>query len=402
MHNPATMPLAGMLQGNLPNPGFDAQVYLSSRVFGRRADTSTLTTLAINATTINAATIAASNALTLTKAQNGATDFTVTNSTSGTAAQARFVAVSSANSALMGQYSAGSNTYGALLANYGYMYATGPGLVLMVDNASGILKIATGGNSERWRVDTTGRLSNTGADGTAYLALKAGTAAASTAPLKFTSGSLLTTAEAGAVEFLTDKSYLTITTGAARKEFTLNDAALTSGKMPVGTTNGRLTDGPAWDGTTLTSAVTGALNGTLGATARNTVQATTGNFTGTVTSSNTSAFSGGFSGDNDFAAGGVIVRLNNNTDSMKFYTNSVLGLTISGAVTPAAAFTGAATVAGGFGCNAKTAQTAYASGGALNAYGAGVNGLDSAANMSALHAMVVSIRTALVANGIMS
>jgi hypothetical protein len=53
---------------------------------------------------------------------------------------------------------------------------------------------------------------------------------------------LLTTAEAGAVEFLTDKWYPTITTGAARKEFTLNDIALTSGRVPFSTTNGRLTD----------------------------------------------------------------------------------------------------------------------------------------------------------------
>lgn len=54
---------------------------------------------------------------------------------------------------------------------------------------------------------------------TAVLHLKAGTTAASTAPLKFTSGTLQTTAEAGAVEFLTDVFYGTITTGAARKTF---------------------------------------------------------------------------------------------------------------------------------------------------------------------------------------
>lgn len=72
--------------------------------------------------------------------------------------------------------------------------------------------------------------------------IKAGTTAASTAPLKFTSGSLNTTAEAGAVEFLTDKYYGTITTGAARKEFALNDIALTSGRLPFATTNGRFTD----------------------------------------------------------------------------------------------------------------------------------------------------------------
>jgi hypothetical protein len=82
----------------------------------------------------------------------------------------------------------------------------------------------------------TNRLSPT------YLTLAAGTAAAGTAPLIFTSGTLLTVAVAGAQEFLTDKYYGTITTGAARKEFTLNDIALTTGRIPFTTTNGRLTD----------------------------------------------------------------------------------------------------------------------------------------------------------------
>jgi hypothetical protein len=60
------------------------------------------------------------------------------------------------------------------------------------------------------------------------------------------------------------------------------------------------------------------------------------------------------------------------------------------------------TVVGAFGCNAAAAQTAYASGGALAAYATGAYGLNSDANMSALHALVVKMRAALVANGIMS
>lgn len=52
---------------------------------------------------------------------------------------------------------------------------------------------------------------------TALLHIKAGTASASSAPLKFNSGTLLTTAEAGAIEFLTDLYYLTTTTGAKRR-----------------------------------------------------------------------------------------------------------------------------------------------------------------------------------------
>lgn len=60
------------------------------------------------------------------------------------------------------------------------------------------------------------------------------------------------------------------------------------------------------------------------------------------------------------------------------------------------------TVVGKFGCNGATAQAAVASGGALAAYGAGANGLDSGANMAAMHALVVAMRAALVANGVMS
>src|ERR1043165_463763 len=78
---------------------------------------------------------------------------------------------------------------------------------------------------------------------TAILHLKAGSTSASTAPLKFTSGSLMSTAEAGAVEFLNDSLYFTITTGAARKGIVLNDGTtLTTGRIPVATTNGRITD----------------------------------------------------------------------------------------------------------------------------------------------------------------
>lgn len=112
--------------------------------------------------------------------------------------------------------------------------------------------IFTDGTNDRVGIGT--------ASPTARLHLMAGTATANTAPLKFTSGTNLTTAEAGAVEFLTDKFYGTITTSAARKEFTLNDAALTSGYIPIATTNGRLTDGAAFTETTYTPTLTNTTN----------------------------------------------------------------------------------------------------------------------------------------------
>lgn len=91
---------------------------------------------------------------------------------------------------------------------------------------------------------------------TAYLTLPAGSATAGTAPIKFTSGTLTTAAVAGQMEFLTDDFYGTITTGAARKKFVLDDGtALTLTRVPYATTNGRLTDSAnlTFDGTTLTT-----------------------------------------------------------------------------------------------------------------------------------------------------
>ena len=63
---------------------------------------------------------------------------------------------------------------------------------------------------------------NTGVDDVANgnhktVTIRPGTIAASTAPLKFTSGPLMTGAEVGAVEFLTDKLYFTQTTTTTRK-----------------------------------------------------------------------------------------------------------------------------------------------------------------------------------------
>ena len=62
---------------------------------------------------------------------------------------------------------------------------------------------------------------------TARLQLAAGSATANTAPLKFTSGLLLGTPEAGAMEFLNDAYYGTITTGGARKQFAFTDSSIT-------------------------------------------------------------------------------------------------------------------------------------------------------------------------------
>jgi hypothetical protein len=53
--------------------------------------------------------------------------------------------------------------------------------------------------------------------------IQPGTAAAGTAPLKFTTGTLLTAPETGAAEFAGDNLYFTITTGTVRKKVALYD-----------------------------------------------------------------------------------------------------------------------------------------------------------------------------------
>lgn len=55
------------------------------------------------------------------------------------------------------------------------------------------------------------------------ITIRGGTATAGTAPLKFTSGTLLTTPEAGAMEFNNNFLYFTITSGTVRKKVAMYD-----------------------------------------------------------------------------------------------------------------------------------------------------------------------------------
>lgn len=69
---------------------------------------------------------------------------------------------------------------------------------------------------------------NTGVDNAANgghkaITLRPGTSTAGTAPIKLTSGPLMTNPEAGAIEFLTDKFYFTQTTNTTRKTVAIYD-----------------------------------------------------------------------------------------------------------------------------------------------------------------------------------
>lgn len=130
-----------------------------------------------------------------------------------------------------------SGNYNVIIGAYtGTIVDTNSNRIVLSDGQGNIVAYAD--NNKSWALGG-------GTSPTARLHLPAGTATANTAPLKFTSGTNLTTAEAGALEFTTDDYFATITTGAARKAFVLDDGArLTSGKIPIATTNGRLIDGP--------------------------------------------------------------------------------------------------------------------------------------------------------------
>lgn len=113
------------------------------------------------------------------------------------------------------------------------------------------------------------------------ITVRAGTATAGTAPIKLTSGTLLSAAEAGAIEFNTDALYFTITTGTTRKKVAIYDDSSgatgdiyyrdSSGnfvRLGIGATNKtlRVSGGvPAWSDATLATA-TKSSNYTISAT----------------------------------------------------------------------------------------------------------------------------------------
>ena len=108
-------------------------------------------------------------------------------------------------------------------------------------SSSNSLEYYNASNAVVTRMSQSG-LWNFGSSGTAtgWVTLAAGLSNVS--PLKFNSGTLTTGGNilAGNVEFLTDDYYATITTGTARKKIVLADSTLTSGFLPIVSTNGRL------------------------------------------------------------------------------------------------------------------------------------------------------------------
>lgn len=115
----------------------------------------------------------------------------------------------------------GSNTSSGILGgtNTAYLYSTGNDFALGNSTSNKNLLLFTGGTAtgnERMRIDGSGNVGIGNNSPTALLHLKAGTSSASSAPLKFTTGTNMTTAEAGAVEFDGVNTYITNETTSGR------------------------------------------------------------------------------------------------------------------------------------------------------------------------------------------
>ncbi len=108
------------------------------------------------------------------------------------------------------------------------------------DSTTYALQIKKSDNTSMLSVRDDGRIGIGTVTPTAVLHLKPGSTTASTAPLKFTSGALLTNTEPGAIEFLTDAYYGTITTGATRKQFAFTSDLTSYLPLAGGTISGNL------------------------------------------------------------------------------------------------------------------------------------------------------------------
>lgn len=158
----------------------------------------------------------------------------VTNAHMGTSAESNtnFQTLSTRNTSTgasaVNRISIGNNTSAFLLDifAYGGNHSTKPNQIEILNQYNAALSLGANGDPHVTILGNGNVSFGLGTTPSAVIHIKAGTAAASSAPLKFTSGTLNTTPEAGAVEFLTDTFYATITTGAVRKAITLREPTI--------------------------------------------------------------------------------------------------------------------------------------------------------------------------------
>jgi 3-methyladenine DNA glycosylase Mpg len=165
----------------------------------------------------------------------------IQNDSAGVSASSDVVATSdngneSANFIDMGINSSVNTSTGVIGgANTAYLYSTGNDFSIGNSTSAKSLLFFTGGTAvgnERMRIDGTGHMGIGVTSPTARLHLPAGTATAGTAPLKLTSGTNLTTPEAGAVEF--DGTNYFATSGSTR--YTLAKTLTATASLNFGST----------------------------------------------------------------------------------------------------------------------------------------------------------------------
>lgn len=152
--------------------------------------------------------IAPTQILDITKDQNANTLARISNGTSGTGASISIQLNGSSNTNIF-NYNTSFTTVGLVKAQLSRLGSTGTNGML-IDVSTGQIIFAVGGTAttnEISRATTTGVVFNGGtgttkiSSCTAYVHIAAGTATASTAPIKLTSGTNLTVAETGAIEY---------------------------------------------------------------------------------------------------------------------------------------------------------------------------------------------------------
>jgi len=210
---------------------------------------------------VDAGTTSSYNAIVARGTINNYFQLNIQNKSAGTSASADIVATAdngteSVNFIDMGINSS-TNTQGIMGgANDAYLYSTGNNLLIGTGTAAKSLVFMTGGTTqstnERMRIDGNGDIGVGVTSPAAVLHLKAGTATATSAPLKFTAGTNLTTAENGAVEY--DGTNYFATSGGVR--YTLAKTLTATATLNFPSTG-------AGSSNTLTITITGAADGDI-------------------------------------------------------------------------------------------------------------------------------------------